>query len=179
LITAIKSLIDTGRIPPDAIRLNLIGHVPVHDPRLGDLLADPVVKPVVHIESWVPHEAALEQLSRSDVLLLLQPGLQLAIPLKLFEYAAIGRPILALAELDGGVARVIRDSRLGVTVDNNDVDGIMREIDRLVREFRQGSLRAEYTRADVDEYSVENLAAKLAGFLRQAGERSAAERRLA
>jgi glycosyltransferase involved in cell wall biosynthesis len=167
LLRAVKTLIDGGRLPRGAIRLNFIGYVPVNQPELAALLADPVISEAVHIESWVPHATALEYLSRSDVLLLLQPGLQLVVPAKLYEYAAIGRPILALAELDGAVARVVSEDRLGVTVDNDDVQGIAREIERLFGEFRQRRLMAGYTTSDVARYSVENLAAALSDILHQ------------
>jgi glycosyltransferase involved in cell wall biosynthesis len=167
LLRAVKTLIDGGRIPPDAIRLNFIGHLPVHEPALRALLADPVVEKVVNIESWVPHATALEYLSRSDVLLVLQPGLRLVVPAKLYEYAAIGRPILALAELNGAVARVVRQAKLGVTVNNDDVHGIEREVERLFLEFRQGRLRAAYTPSDIADYRVDNLAAALSSILHQ------------
>ena len=167
VLRAVRTLINDGRIPRGAIRLNFIGYVPVHQPELAAILADPVVKEAVNIESWVPHATALEYLSRSDILLLLQPGLQLVVPAKLYEYAAIGRPILALAELDGGVARVMREGRFGATVDNQDVQGIAREIERLFAEFRRGRLTAGYTATDVARYSVESLAAALSGILHQ------------
>ena len=165
LLKAVKSLIDSGRIPPNDIRINFIGHLHIKEPQLGALLEDPVLKNVVHIESWVPHATALEYLSQSDVLLLLQPDLHLVVPAKLYEYAAIGRPILALAELDGAVARVVEQEKLGVTVHNSDVQGIAKEIDSLFLKFRQGRLRPAYTPSDVAEYSVENLAGRLAAML--------------
>jgi len=168
-LKAVKTLIDSGRVPPEGIRINFIGHLPVDEPQLGALLADPVLKPVVNIESWVPHATALEYLSRSDVLLLLQPGLQLVVPAKLYEYAAIGRPILALAELEGAVARVVSQANLGVTVHNENLQEIAREVERLFVQFRHGRLRPAYTPSDVAEYSVENLAATLSGILHQVG----------
>jgi glycosyltransferase involved in cell wall biosynthesis len=176
IIRAVKHLIDSHRIAAESIRLNFIGHVPVADPQLAGLLGDPQIKQVVHIEPWLPHAAALECLSQSDVLLLLQPGLQLAVPAKLYEYAAVGRPILALAELDGGVAREVRDKGLGVTVQNEDVDGIAREIERFARQFRDNELKAEYTPADIAEYSVESLAAKLSDILHDVSRRRARAR---
>ena len=167
LLKAVKALIDSGRIPPDAVRLNFIGHLSIKEPQLDALLADPVIKSVIHIEPWVPHETALEYLSRSDVLLILQPDLQLVVPAKLYEYAALGRPILALAELDGAVARVVSQEKLGVTVHNDDVRGIAREVERLFVEFQQGRLRPSYSPSDMAEYSTENLARKLSGILHQ------------
>ena len=167
IVKAIKMLIEGGRIPAGAIRLNLIGYVPTDEPELASLLADPVIREAVRIESWVPHATALEYLSRSDVLLLLQPGLQLVVPAKLYEYAAVGRPILALAELDGAVARVVSEGKLGVTVKNDDVDGIAREVERLFVAFRHGRLVPGYSASDIARYSVENLAAALSGILHQ------------
>ena len=169
LLRAVKTLLDTGRIPTGAIRLNFIGNVPVHDPQLRALLADPVLEGVVTIESWVPHASALESLSRSDVLLVMQPGLHLAVPAKLYQYAAIGRPILALAEPDGAVARVVRQAKLGVTVPNEDLEGIAREVERLYVQFRHGRLTPAYTPSDIAQYRVDNLAAALSSVFHQVG----------
>ncbi len=176
VIKAIKALVDSSRVSADAIRLNLIGHVPLHDRELADLLGDPIIKRVVHLEPWLPHAAALECLVQSDVLLLLQPGLQLAVPAKLYEYAAIGRPILALAELDGGVAREIRNKRLGVTLRSDDLDGIVKEIERLVHSFHAQRLEAEYAPRPIDDYSIETLAAKLSRVLHDVKRRAARPR---
>src|SRR5262249_52891060 len=43
---------------------------------------------------------------------------------KLYEYLAAGRPILALAE-DNEAARIVRETRTGVTVPPGDVDAIL------------------------------------------------------
>jgi glycosyltransferase involved in cell wall biosynthesis len=69
---------------------------------------------VVTCVGQVSHAQALEDMRRADVLLLLDsPGRLAGVPAKLYEYLGASRPILALAEPEGDVAWVLRES--GVT----------------------------------------------------------------
>ena len=71
----------------------------------------------VRVCDRVPHSQSLAIQRESDVLLLLQPGIDEAnVPAKFFEYLAARRPILGLG-LDSGVpAEIIRDRRAGLYV---------------------------------------------------------------
>ncbi len=88
---------------------------------------------LVRLEPFVPQAAAYAAMADSDVLLLLasddREG-QLSHPNKLFEYFALGRPILALAP-HGDVARLIRDANAGETVAPRDTAGIAAALRRL------------------------------------------------
>jgi hypothetical protein len=65
----------------------------------------------VHTIQAIPHAKALQVMEDADILLLLDsPGRRRGVPAKLFEYLNAGRPILALAEPDGDVAWVLRES---------------------------------------------------------------------
>jgi len=66
---------------------------------------------VVSIADHVPYAQSLEQMVRSDILLLLDsPGRRIGVPAKLYEYLGAGRPVLALAEPESDTAWVLRES---------------------------------------------------------------------
>jgi len=65
----------------------------------------------VELGGQVSYGRSLQAMAGADVLLLLDsPGRRAGVPAKLYEYLGAGRPILALAEEDGDVAWVLRES---------------------------------------------------------------------
>ena len=69
--------------------------------------------PAVDVVGQVSYRRVLDELVRADVLLLLDsPGRRDGVPAKVYEYIGAGRPILALAEPDGDLAWVLRESGL-------------------------------------------------------------------
>jgi glycosyltransferase involved in cell wall biosynthesis len=66
---------------------------------------------IVETPGQVPYAQALREMSRSDILLLLDsPGRRVGVPAKIYEYLGAGRSILALGEPDGDLAWVLRES---------------------------------------------------------------------
>jgi glycosyltransferase involved in cell wall biosynthesis len=59
---------------------------------------------------------------------------------KVFEYLAAGRPILAVVPPDGAAAELIRETRAGMVVAPDDVDGIRVALEVLHARFLDGSL---------------------------------------
>lgn len=80
--------------------------------------------PAVQCLAPVPHPEAVALMHRTEVLLLV-PGASYALPGKLYEYAATGRPILNLGDPDGEAARWLSAYDAGVTVDQDDVPGLV------------------------------------------------------
>jgi hypothetical protein len=71
---------------------------------------------------------------RASALLILQGGTAMAIPGKLYEYLAAGRPLLALGE-PGEMTQLVRAHRLGVTALQADVADIERALAVLLTSF--------------------------------------------
>jgi len=59
-----------------------------------------------------------------------------------FEYLAAGRPILAVVPPDGAAAQLIRETRAGVVVGPDDVDGIRVALEVLHARFLESGLPA-------------------------------------
>jgi glycosyltransferase involved in cell wall biosynthesis len=65
----------------------------------------------VLLEDHIPHAESIRAMVQSDLLLLLDtPGRRAGVPAKLYEYIGAGRPILALADPEGDVAWVLKES---------------------------------------------------------------------
>lgn len=98
----------------------------------------------VEFADHLPHRRALEELARSAVLLLSVHSdpyvAQICIPAKLFEYMAVGRPILAISP-PGAAAALVEESGCGVVLHPNDIDGIERSIVEYYRQFMRGELQ--------------------------------------
>jgi hypothetical protein len=73
----------------------------------------------------------------ASALLLLQPGHTVAVPAKLYEYLASGRPILAIAE-EGETADVIRRSGAGAFAIATDEEAIIAALATVMRMARDG-----------------------------------------
>lgn len=172
-LKAVKLLFDEGRLPKDAIRINLIGNMPVVDPELELLLADPAIAQAVHCQSWVPHAEALQCLGTSDALLLVQPDTRLQIPAKLYEYAAFRRPILALADAGGAVDNLMSREGWGPAVRYDDVEMIAKELESLYRAYCDGRHSSHAAASGVEAYSYPALAKRLGQVFESLTEHSA------
>jgi glycosyltransferase involved in cell wall biosynthesis len=118
LVEAFASAIAHGRVPADGIELNFVGAVspefalPQAVERLG-------LGSTVHLTPSVSHERSLQYLADADVLVVIQPGTHLQVPVKLYEYLPFRKPILALSP-PGALQTIIDDGRLGLVVSPDD-----------------------------------------------------------
>lgn len=115
----------------------------------------------------VAHEDAIKEMFESDVLLIFQPdlvGARFAVPGKLYEYIATGRPILAMVS-QGPTKELIETEGLGITVDYGDVQGIKKAILRFHSDWRRGILENRVDPGLIERFSRKNLTQKLAGVL--------------
>lgn len=127
-----------------------------------------------------PYAVSLERMVSADVLLLLHtPGSRVGVPAKLYEYLGAGRPILALAEPDGDIAWVLRESGVLHRVARpTDVPAIQKAIGELRAELKRG---VESNRPQSNPFTRENMALRMAEcldgvaarFARQKGMRQA------
>lgn len=93
---------------------------------------------VVNALGYLPRERALDRMMTADGLLLIGenvPESKLYVPGKLYEYLYAQRPILAILE-QGEAARLITAAQAGTVFDATDVDGMAREVVRLVQDHR-------------------------------------------
>jgi glycosyltransferase involved in cell wall biosynthesis len=93
----------------------------------------------VHVHGFVDYEEYLRTIAGADLLLVsLRPLADTAVPSKIFEYMAAGRPVVFAGMGEG--ARVVEDAGAGVSVPYGDERGLADQLRELARD---DALRAE------------------------------------
>ena len=119
----------------------------------------------VHVHGQCGYQKSLAAMGQADILVLFDsPGRKIGVPAKLYEYLGSGRPILALAEQDGDVAAILRESgvlhRIVRPTDAEQIDHALRELAlamRTTETVADASLLQRFTR----RYLVQTFAARL------------------
>jgi len=128
------------------------------------LWQSPSVAAVVEELPQGPYAEAMGYAAGATGLLLVAPrGLRSVVPRKLFDYLAVRRPILAVADPASEVARILRETRAGVCCAHGDPAGIASELARLFRLWKSGRLDEEIPCSGSDAYRAEPHFARVLG----------------
>jgi len=118
----------------------------------------------IEFRGYASHEDALAAMCHASLLLLIAnttPGAEATVPGKLFEYLAIGRPILAIAPPHSATADVMAETNAGWLAPSGDTTAITTSL----REAISSAHRSQPRRADrttVSRYDRRRLAGQLA-----------------
>jgi len=140
LLEAVEQLIDEGVIDRRKLVLRFAGvfDYPGYSDNI-DAVRRLELTDVVDIVGNLPHKQALAAMKRSDILLLVgdtAPGSGDYIPGKLYEYLAIGHPILALS-LPGESTHIIEKFKLGIVADPMSLSEIKQAVRQLYEDWLQ------------------------------------------
>lgn len=159
-LEAVSRLIEEGKIAPDALEIVFVGSIELpYD--LPSYLRAKRLAGIVRLIDQVPYRESLRHLAQSDALLLLQPGTMTQVPSKLFEYIALGKPILAVSPRDGATSRLVLDESLGRVADADSIEEIATAVEDLYRIWRQGGAVGAANGAR-SKFDVRNVTAVLA-----------------
>ena len=139
------------------IKIRLIGQV---DNSVIESIKRHNIEKYVEIIPYIPHNQVIAEQQKSDVLLLFvnnTPNAKGILTGKIFEYMASGRPILCIGPEDGDSARILTDTKTGITVDFNDNEKMKSVILDLYKKHQENQLVTNDIRA-VEKYSRRNLA---------------------
>ncbi len=161
LLRSIALLKNKGLLSNDNFILRFVGNVSVSGVN-QNLTINMGIDDLVQFYKQVPHSQALQVLAESDLLLIIQPGTKLQIPAKIFEYIAVGKPILALTG-KGATADLIFQESLGVVANPNDLDDISGKLSSLFNQYIEGSLPriSEKTRSKFESRALTRQLAQL------------------
>ncbi|PDV99808.1 hypothetical protein A9Q02_00935 [Candidatus Chloroploca asiatica] len=115
----------------------------------------------------VTHREALSEVLNADVVILIESNLfelKLNHSNKLFEYLGSGKPILAIAPIDGEAAQLIRQERAGIVVDPDNPNEICYGIVDLFNRFEHNPHR-DIVLGTYPNYNRKNLTRELANIL--------------
>jgi glycosyltransferase involved in cell wall biosynthesis len=138
-------------------------------------IADPIVQQQIagfSDTSWikflpyVPHSEVI-QIQRAARVLLLSvnnvPSAKGIVTGKIFEYLAIGRPVLCIGPEDGDAAHIIREAEAGPVVGFEDGAGLKKAVLELFENWKSG--RDASASASVEKYSRKALCGRIAEIL--------------
>ena len=136
LFKALRSLLNSGRLAPRALRLRF--RAAVHDALLQRMAKQYELGDVVETLPPLPYREALEEMLRADALMVLQSNdCNDQVPAKLYEYFRAGRPVLCLADPVGDTARACVDAGLPDVTALEDSEAIAQRlvvfVDKLMR----------------------------------------------
>jgi glycosyltransferase involved in cell wall biosynthesis len=131
LLRAVASLLDARPALRDRMRVKFLGATGVPGIDVQAVCQELGLSGVVEFVGRVSRRESLIEMQAASALLILQAGLTLAIPGKLYEYFASGRPVLALCE-EGEMAQIVRESGAGVVASPDDVPVIAAALDTLM-----------------------------------------------
>ena len=146
-----------------ALRLRLVGKVDREV--LEALSAEGLADNVVALGPQNHAAAVKEQRSATMLILPLRndPEYRPILPGKLFEYLAARRPVLGIGQVDGAMARVLRQTQAGITAGWADETAMREFIGEAWQQYRSGGVPA--TTGEIGPYSRRATAHALAELL--------------
>jgi hypothetical protein len=163
IFKSLKELIDEGLVPPDEIRIKLIGHCQSIDGYPTEKLVDSyALNNVVEVLPPVPYKKALEIVTKSHLALLFAPDQPYQIPAKVYDYIGTGTKILALAG-DGATADMVQNTKSGRVFHSDNLEGIKKFIVESISCPMDGE---EMHRTEVlDMFDRKRIVGKFSGYL--------------
>jgi glycosyltransferase involved in cell wall biosynthesis len=163
LLCAAREAIRRGEIRAEELLIRFVGEFP-GSARLAPLLQSAELRGAVEIMPRLPHTAALELQREADVLVLLQNAMPLQVPRKLFEYMALRKPVLAVAESGGATASIMEESGIGIVTGES--PGLIKQaLLELYAKWRSGE--SPVSEGRLDRYRNDHLAVVLRSVLAQ------------
>jgi glycosyltransferase involved in cell wall biosynthesis len=120
----------------------------------------------VNYISYLPHNEVLKFQKNSQILLLAVnnvPSAKGIITGKIFEYLNAKRPILAIAPLDGDLAKIIHNTNAGFVVGFNNRALLKKNILDLYELYKKGSLKVNSN--NIDQYHRKELTKKMSELI--------------
>ena len=165
-LMALRKAMDSGRLPPDKVRVWFIGNI---DRETQGLVNNFQLGGTVRLMGYLPHQKALNQLLAADLLLLISSygaGSELFIPAKLYEYLAYRKPILCLAD-PGDCVDLVLKARSGVVVAHSDIEIIADQIVTLFHLWENGRLSIEPDQELIQSFERRQLTGQLANIFNE------------
>jgi len=138
LFRALRTLIDSGEIERERVRVDLVGWCETSEGRsVMEMATNLGLSECVNILGPRSRQETISRMRRADLLLLLAERFVIQIPGKTYEYLRAERPILALTS-EGALANFLRRTGGGWVVDPKDDAGVLCAVRERYRQWKAG-----------------------------------------
>lgn len=174
---ALGQLIAEGKMPADKVEVIFAGRVsPRYEERLSAVIEDAGLKGIVKFLGFVGHRECLERLMSSSLLLLMiestlgkEASIEYAgiIPAKIFEYIALGVPILGIVP-PGFEADLIIRTGTGSIAEPNNILSVKNALYDLYGKYLKGELNPDPDWEEVRKFDRKSLTLRLTDVFNEA-----------
>lgn len=128
------------------------------DYSLNDRFKDLLDDGSLIINSPMPYKECLRSLASADLVVNIQPGTKTQIPSKLYDYLALGRPIINITPADGALGRLVVSKGLGELYGFDDTEGLASSLDA---RFSNGSTEPFSGYQNAPDFHIDNISDNL------------------
>lgn len=160
-ITAINKSIENNIINKSDIELQFIGKI---DNEIKNKIINMDKFHIIIIKSYAIHQESLKLSSNSEVLLLITgqgDKVKSVYTGKVFEYLRLKKPILALSPKGSVVEELLSETKSGINVEYDDIEGIEKAILKYYNDWKHGK-EFKVNEDEIKKYERKNLTKKLA-----------------
>ncbi|MEJ5244886.1 MAG: hypothetical protein WHV28_04180 [Bacteroidota bacterium] len=165
LLIAIENLLSQNKISVNDFRLKFIG-------RFGnevlDMFNNCSFRQNIEIIGYIPHKESIAHLMASDALLLVvdeSKESEEIVPGKVYEYIGVHRPILAIAPINGAIARLIYETNSGKVAHQTEINTISDIFLEYINLWKSNSAIIRPNLEVIQQFERKNAAKKLAELL--------------
>ena len=156
---ALSELLEEGALSRDEIRVVFMSNLEIGGDSIKRMAREYSLHDVVQCTGYIPYDQCMSEMRRADVLLLFSIRQPLQIPAKLYEYIALGKPVLSIST--GGVTDEIVDrTGTGINVKPDDISAMKRAIMALIS--GGGPIRNEQ---EIAKYDMRTISRNLSNDL--------------
>lgn len=160
LFQAVSELFQEGLIKPEQLRLRFVGAWESTDEECNSLAKVLEKQGLLLREPPVSHQSCVRQMKEASVLLVVQPESPLQIPGKIYEYIAVGRPLLLIGG-EGATAGLVERHNLGVSCPNE-----VKRLKKVIHDIIAGVIPLRRPDAQtINRFDYRRLAGNLAELL--------------
>jgi glycosyltransferase involved in cell wall biosynthesis len=146
----------------EKIQVDLVGYL---EKEYRDWIIENQLEETIKFWGFMEHQLSISFLLKSHLLIYLIGSKENfwkgEVAGKLFEYFASGKPILALAPMNGESEKIIKQANSGWVFDPEDQQGIKDKLKEVYKLFLQAELKVEQNKLFIEGFERKNLTRRL------------------
>ena len=167
---AVTEIAQEGKIVPGKIEIEIMGK---NSPAFvyGAYAGNPNLRKMLRFSPFTSHRKCIRHMQAADLLLIYVPSginSQSILTGKLFDYLRSGKPILAIAPLNGLIAGIVKTALTGFVAESSDIEGIKQQLKILYELWKRDQLsQIEADQDYISRFSRQKQAGELALLIHQ------------